>query len=97
MIHFDNETKEITAGLQKADGYLECESLLIKNIQKHAEKGIPISSIEQYLRQLYAHFNNKAAIEAGSPAGINYGYATAFLQTVIATPYWKSWIITTKK
>lgn len=97
MIHFENETKEITGGLQKADGYLKCESLLIKNIKKHAEKGIPISSIEQYLRQLHAHFKNKAAIEAGNPAGINYVYATAFLQTVIATPYWKSWIIPTQK
>lgn len=95
MINFEFETKEIIATLKEADGYLDCENVIIHNIKKHVINGIEIIDIERYLKELHKYFQDKAVINKGNVLSVNYTYATSFLHTVIATPYWHSWIRTT--
>ncbi len=95
MINFEFETKEIIGTLKLADGYLDCENVIISNIKKHVISGIEINNIEGYLKKLQKYFEDKTVINKGNKDSVNYKYAAGFLTTINATPYWHSWIKTT--
>jgi hypothetical protein len=95
MINFEFETKEIIAALKLADGYLNCENVIIRNIKKQVSNGITVTNIESYLKKLQKYFEDKAVINKGNTDCVNYRYAAGFLNTINATPYRHSWIKTT--
>lgn len=95
IIDFDNETKEIISDLKLADGYLDCEKVIIYNIKKHLANGFPVSVIEGYLKKLMQYFEDLIVTNKNSADCTNYRYAVGFVNTLISTPYWHSWIKTT--
>jgi len=48
IINFEFEIKEIIAGIKQADGYLDCENIIIHNIKKHVSNVIAVTNIENY-------------------------------------------------
>lgn len=94
-LDFEYEISELTGELKEADGYLHCEAIVLSNIKKHIDKNISIIFIEGYLKKLHKYFEDKAVINRGNDDCVNYGYAAGFLNTIIATPYWHSWMKTT--
>ena len=94
MINFNYETKEINIKLKEVKGYLDCENIIIENIKKHAANGVSVNDIENYLKELHNHLQNKMAINKNNINYINFMYAAGFLNTVINTPYWLGWLPT---
>ena len=91
-IDIENEICELTAVLKDAEGYLDCEHVLISNIKKQIKIGIAIPDIEHYLKKLHTCFEDRIIINKGTMASVNYRYAVGFLNSVITTPYWHSWM-----
>lgn len=93
-LDFEYEVSELTGELKEADGYLDCEVIILANIKKQVDKNISIIFIEGYIKRLYKYFEDKAVINKGSNDCVNYKYASGFLNTIISTPYWHNWIKT---
>jgi len=91
-INYDYEVNELTGDLKLADGYLDCETIVLANIKKHYANGISIPVIESYLKKLQIYFEDKIVINKGNADAVNYKYAAGFLNTINATPSWHSWI-----
>lgn len=91
-INIDKELNEIIANLKPAEGYLDCEKVIIINLKKHLANKIPVSDIDIYLKNLMQHFENLVEENENFDGNINYRYAAQLLNTSISTPYWKSWI-----
>ncbi len=89
---FETEVRALTGQLNNADGYLECEAIILANMQKPAGTNNSITFIVSYLKILQKYFQYKALIDKDNDECINYKYAVGFLNSVIATPYWHSWI-----
>lgn len=94
-INYDYEVSELTSDLKLADGYLDCETIVLANIKKHYANGISIPVIESYLKKLQIYFEDKMVINKGNADAVKYKYAAGFLNTINTTPYWHSWIKTT--
>ncbi|MBS1666405.1 MAG: hypothetical protein JST58_03430 [Bacteroidetes bacterium] len=93
-LDFDYEVNELCGDLKVADGYLDCETIILANIKRHINNNIPVSFIEGYLKKLQEYFEDKMVINRGNENCVNYRYAAGFLKTIISTPYWHSWIKT---
>lgn len=93
-INFETEAKALTSQLKAGDGYLDCEHIIIDNIKKQIHSGFAIPDIEKYLKQLRTFFEDKMVINKGNMEAVNFRYAAGFLGTVIATPFWQSWMQT---
>ena len=91
-INIDKELNEMIASLKPAEGYLDCEKVIIVNIKKHLANKVAVPDLEDYLKKLMQHFENLVAENENFDDNINYRYASQFLNTLITTPYWKSWI-----
>ena len=91
-INIDKELNEIIANLKPAEGYLDCEKVIIINLKKHLANNISVAEIDSYLKNLMQHFETIVAENENFDENINYRYTTQYLNTLIATPYWKSWI-----
>lgn len=91
-INIDKELNEMIASLKPAEGYLDCEKVIIINIKKHLANKVAVPDLEDYLKKLMQHFENLVAENENFDDNINYRYASQFLNTLITTPYWKSWI-----
>ena len=50
-INYDYEVIELTSNLKLADGYLNCETIVLANIKKHFANEISIPVIESYLKK----------------------------------------------
>ena len=94
-INFEKEVSELTNQLKSADGYLDCEKVIINNLKKQLKDGFEVSDIEVYLEKLPKYFDDSIAKNKTLP-GINYKYANCFVNTLITAPYWHSWIKTIK-
>ena len=92
MIVFDKEVKEILTELKKADGYLDCENVILTNLKKHAANGVSIAELDGYLKNLLEYVEDKTVINKGTEDYTNLIYAGGFLRTITSTPYWHSWI-----
>lgn len=92
MMVFENETKDILYDLNNANGYLDCENVIIYNLKKHVINGVPIPDIDNYLKKLLTYMQDKTVINKGNKEWINYQYAAGFLNTIVSTPNWHSWI-----
>lgn len=91
-IDFEIEISTLTPELKGADGYLNCEHVIVTNIKKHVRKGVAIPVIETYLKKLLVFFEDKMLINKGHTDSVNFRYAAGFLNSVISTPYWHSWM-----
>lgn len=85
---------ELTPELESANGYLECERVIINVIRKQIEKGFDDDHIADFLKKLITYFTDKVAATKQTGQCINYRYAKGFVNTLITTPYWRSWINT---
>lgn len=93
-INFEAETKGLASQLKVGDGYLDCEHIIITNIKKQMQSGFAIPEIENYLMLLQTYFEDKMVTNNGNMEAVNFRYAAGFLRTVIATPFWQSWMQT---
>lgn len=91
-IDFEYEIREMTPTLKLAKGYLECERVIINNIRKHIRNGFDDASISEFLKKLLSYFLERIAATKQTNDCINYRYAKGFVNTLIVTPYWRSWI-----
>lgn len=94
-IDFNYEVRELTEDLKSADGYLDCETIMLANIKRQLHNKIAVHTIESYLKQLQKYFEDKSVINKGNEESVNYKYAAGFLKTVNDTPYWHHWVKTT--
>ncbi len=94
LIKFENEAAEIVSQLKLADGYLDCEKVIIYNIRKQLKNEILGSDVEKYLINLKAYLDIEVINHQTVDDYRNYRYASAFLNTLITIPYWHSWINT---
>ena len=94
-IDFGLEVSKLTVDLKSADGYLDCETIVLADIKRQLQNKIAVHTIESYLKQLQKYFEDKSVINRGSEEGVNYKYAAGFLKTINDTPYWHSWAKTT--
>ncbi len=85
---FDKETKAMLIELKNANGYLDCENIILKNLRKHDNNRLPIIAVESYLRKLLKYIEDKAVINKGNADCENYTYAAGFLRSIIGTPQW---------
>lgn len=95
-IDFEYEINVIEPQLKLAKGYLECEKIIINNIRKHTIKEFDDDSIAEFLKKLLSYFAIKVEATKQTNDCINYRYAKSFVNTLVATPYWRSWIKTIK-
>lgn len=95
-IDFEYEINVIEPQLKLAKGYLECEKIIINNIRKHTIKEFDDDSIAEFLKKLLSYFATKVEATKQTNDCINYRYAKSFVNTLVATPYWRSWIKTIK-
>ena len=94
-IDFDYEVSELTRYLKSADGYLDCEKIVLANTKRQLYNRIAIHTIESYLKELQKYFEDKSVVNKGNEESVNYKYAAGFLNTINNTPYWHSWGKTT--
>lgn len=95
-IDFEFEMNVIEPQLKSAKGYLECERVIINNIRNHALKEFDDDSIAEFLKKLQSYLATKVEATKQTTDCINYRYAKSFVNTLVATPYWRSWIKTIK-
>jgi hypothetical protein len=93
-IDLNPEITEITTKLKKAEGYLECEKIVIHNIKKQVERGTSDENIILYLKKLLAWFEGKIEVNRHEADYTNYRYVAGFVDTLIKMPYWKTWMAT---
>ena len=91
-IVIDKETKAMLIELKNANGYLDCENIIIKNLRKHDNNRVSIMTIESYLKELLKYIEDKTVINRGNADCENYTYAAGFLRSIIATPYFERWV-----
>lgn len=90
--NFENLIPVITQELQQANSYLESEKLVISTVKQQIKAGVPMTSIDENLKKLYAHISRLLAQKNNYSEAVNFNYAAACLKTLINTPYWHSWI-----
>jgi hypothetical protein len=93
-IDFENEVLKITNQLKFADGYLDCEILIIHEIKQQIIDGFTFADIEECLKKLKIYFDEQILKNKTTTDCTNYRYAVGFVNTLINTPYWHSWIKT---
>lgn len=94
IINFDNEAKQIINELEPAEGYLDCEKVILHNSKRQVEQGFPDKTIEAYMKKLFNYFETLIKSTQNMADCANYRYSAFFLNTLISTPYWHSWIKT---
>ena len=93
-IDFDYEVSEMTPDLQQAEGYLECEKIIVNNVRKHDTRGLDDKVITNYLEKLSTYFKDRIKTLQNTSDCTNYRYVEGFINTLIKMPYWRSWIKT---
>lgn len=93
-INFEQEVLKIIQPIESADGYLECEKIIIKHIREQLANAATGAAIEDYLKKLYHYLDEKISKNQATTDCSNYRYASGFVSTLISTPYWHSWINT---
>jgi hypothetical protein len=93
-IDFDTEANEITNKLKQVKGYLDCEKIIIRNIQKQLLNGNNDENVILFLRKLSVWFENQITTVQLNADCTNYRYAAGFVDALLKMSYWKSWIKT---
>ena len=93
-IDFDYEVSEMTPHLQQAEGYLECEKVIVNNVRKHVIRGLDDKVITNYLAKLSTYFKDRIKTLQHTGNCTNYRYVEGFINMLIKMPYWRIWIKT---
>jgi len=93
-IDFDYEVSEMTPHLQQAEGYLECEKVIVNNVRNHVIKGFDDKVITNYLEKLSTYYKHRIKTSQNTSDCTNYRYVEGFINTLLKIPYWRSWIKT---
>lgn len=93
-IDFESEIAEIASKLKPVEGYLNCEKIIVRNIQKQLLTGKNDEKIITYLKDLSAWFNKQMNARQHTDEYINYMYASGFIDTLLKMSYWKNWVKT---
>lgn len=93
-VNFENEAKDLITKLRSADGYLECEKLIIGFTEKYLVDGKLPQDMGATLKKLLNYIQELVATGKNSTDCINFGYATGYLTTLVESPHWYSWIDT---
>ena len=93
-INFEKEVSKIIQTIEEADGYLDCEKIIIKNIREQLANAETDAAIEGYLKKLHHYLSDKISKNQATTDCSNFRYASGFVSTLITTPYWHSWINT---
>ncbi|HEY8688165.1 MAG TPA: hypothetical protein VIM07_02950 [Chitinophagaceae bacterium] len=91
-IDFDFEIIEVTYEIMQAEGYLECEKIIIHNIKKQLDNSYDDEKIIVYMKKLCAWFYKKIKVKQGNADCSNFRYSATFMDTLLQMPYWISWI-----
>lgn len=91
-IDFELETNEIVSALKTADGYLDCENIILQNIKKQFAKKYTAEAIMAFLKKLLQYFEKLIEKDKNIADCSNYRYAAGFLDTLTRSQYWYSWI-----
>ena len=94
IFDFDSEIQEIASNLKQVKGYLDCEKIIIHNIQKQLENGYDDKSIENYLGKLGEQIEQRIEVNQNAADCTNYRYVDGFINVLLKMPFWKSWIKT---
>ena len=94
--NFENEMKELSDKLKKADGYLACEQVVLQNIKKYFDVDAVDNDvdIEQYIKKLSDHIEDRITANQDKYNCTNYRYAAGFLNILLRTPCRMNWIKT---
>lgn len=92
MTDIEYEKELVTAALNKVNGYVACERIIIKFIRRYLEKGLADINIITCLKTLNKHFEGIVETTADANIQINYRYAIGFINTLLRTPSWRSWV-----
>lgn len=92
-IDFEYEISEMTPDLQLAEGYLECEKVIVNNLRKHIIKGFDDKTIVNYLEKLSAYFKDRIRHHK-TPVIVLITGSGRIINTLIKMRYWRSWIKT---
>ena len=82
-IDFDYEVSEMTPHLQKAEGYLECEKIIVNNVRKHDTRGLDDKVITNYLEKLSTYYKDRIKTSQNKSDCTNYRYVEGFINTLI--------------
>lgn len=93
-IDIDCEKKLITEALKQVSGYQDCERIIIQRIRKQLENGADDSSMEDYLKSIASHLEISTAVGGDANVQMNYRYVIGFINTLLRTPSWRSWMQT---
>ncbi|MFC0773769.1 hypothetical protein [Terrimonas alba] len=93
-IDFESEITEISGKLSQVEGYLSCEKIIVRNIQKQFQNGKNDENILAYLRGASDWFNKQIKTGQQSAESVNYMYASGFIDTLLKMSYWKNWVRT---
>ena len=74
IINFEFEIKEIIADIKQADGYLDCENIIIHNIKNNVSNGIAVTNIESYFKKLHKYFEDNTVINKSNADCVNYRF-----------------------
>lgn len=92
--NFNTEAQYITEELKQVDGYMACESIIIRNILKHFENGFDEPGVEHYLKKLTLHLGYLIGTCKDNTASINFAFAVGFVNSLLKRPAWKNWVKT---
>ena len=92
LMNFSSEADQVIDDLKLVDGYLACEKIIIKNIIKYLERDLDDSSIENYLKELVIYLEYTLETGKNKNIHINYQFAVGFINTLLRSPDWKSWV-----
>lgn len=93
-IDFEKEVSKIIQQIESADGRLDCEKIISKNIREQLANAATGVSIDGYLKKLHEYLVEKILENQFTTDCSNYKYAASFVSTLITTSYWHSWINT---
>ena len=87
------EKELVKEALQQVSGYLDSEKIIIRHIRKQLDNGMEESAVENYLQQVAAYLEQETTGCGNANTQMNYRYVIGFINTLLRTPAWKSWML----
>lgn len=90
----NNTVQEVTDRLKAANGYVACENILIEQLLHLSNEGLTKTEKELFMKTLMAHLEEIIASPDHLPWQINLRFAHGFIQLLLRTTQWESWLLT---
>lgn len=96
-IDIEQETGLIKEALHQVSGYMDCEKIAIRHIHKQVENGFSDTCILDYLQAVIGHLERATEATRDANIQLNYRFVIGFINTLLRTPSWKSWMLSIQK